>query len=95
MITKMCFHFSSSVLLTLSPYCAEQGLFDGPLPVHPISRQQQWQPAGLLLTAQLVGYISQYLSAGQWCIGGYMRVYGVYQPPGVFLTAYTHLSDHK
>ena len=31
----------------------------------------------------------------QWCIGGYTRVYGVYQPPGVFLTAYTHLSDHK
>jgi len=26
--------------------------------------------------------------------GGYTRVYGVYQPP-VFLTAYTHLSDHK
>jgi len=20
----------------------------------------------------------------QWCIGGYMRVYGVYQPPGFF-----------
>jgi len=63
MITKMCFHFSSSVLLTLPPYCAEQGLFDGPLPVHPINRQQQWQPAGLLLSAQLVGYISQYM----WC----------------------------
>jgi len=31
----------------------------------------------------------------QWCIGGYTRVYGVYQPPGFFLTAYTHLSDHK
>ena len=30
----------------------------------------------------------------QWCIGGYTRVYAVYQPPG-FLTAYTHLSDHK
>ena len=29
------------------------------------------------------------------CIGGvYTRVYAVYQPPG-FLTAYTHLSDHK
>jgi len=26
--------------------------------------------------------------------GGNTRVYGVYQPPG-FLTAYTHLSDHK
>ena len=26
--------------------------------------------------------------------GGYTRVYAVYQPPG-FLTAYTHLSDHK
>ena len=31
----------------------------------------------------------------QWCIGGYTRVYAVYQPPGFFLTAYTHLSDHK
>jgi len=30
----------------------------------------------------------------QWCIGGYTRVYGVYQP-AEFLTAYTHLSDHK
>ena len=25
---------------------------------------------------------------------GYTRVYGVYQPPG-FLTAYTHLIDHR
>ena len=32
---------------------------------------------------------------GQWCIAGYTRLYGVYQPPGFFLTAYTHLSDHK
>jgi len=31
----------------------------------------------------------------QWCTGGYTQVYAVYQPPGVFLTAYTHLSDHK
>jgi len=27
--------------------------------------------------------------------GGYTRVYAVYQPPGFFWTAYTHLSDHK
>ena len=31
---------------------------------------------------------------GSGVLGGDMRVYGVYQPP-VFLTAYTHLSDHK
>ena len=30
----------------------------------------------------------------QWCIGGYTRVYGVYQPPG-FFDSDTHLSDHK
>jgi len=35
-----------------------------------------------------------YRGAGQWCIGGYTRVYAVHQPPG-FLTAYTHLTDHK
>jgi len=38
-------------------------------------------------------------NVGRWtegCIGGgYTRVYGVYQPPGFFMTAYTHLSDHR
>ena len=31
----------------------------------------------------------------QWCIGGYTRVYGVYQPPGFFDSVYSPLSDHK
>ena len=25
----------------------------------------------------------------QWCIGGYTRVYGVYQPPGFFDSVYS------
>ena len=33
--------------------------------------------------------------AVQWCIGGYTRVYAVYTNLRGFLTAYTHLSDHK
>ena len=39
-------------------------------------------PAGRIY--QSVSVVQLLLSAGQWCIGGYMRVYGVYQPPRFF-----------
>ena len=29
------------------------------------------------------------VTAEQWCIGGYTRVYGIYQPPGFFDSVYS------
>ena len=33
--------------------------------------------------------MSDFLLYCQWCIGGYTRVYGVYQPPGFFDSVYS------
>ena len=51
------------VLLTLPTYCAEQGIYNGPVSVCPsvcpIGRQQQRRPASLLLSALRAGDVSR------------------------------------
>ena len=44
----------------------------------------------LIFTAQLTHpFNGPFFQDYQWCIGGYTRVYGVYQPPGFFDSVYS------